>query len=131
MNSEQIWKEICERYADHEHAAALLQRQEQQGLDVVLELFWECAQARGYRLSEQARQEAAAFVSDWRAQVLLPLRQLRRGMKPMEARVLEAAEIRAQIQGAELLAERTQVRLLCEWLDTYLARSTTDYTAGG
>ncbi|MPS92508.1 TIGR02444 family protein [Comamonas sp.] len=131
MNPEQVWKEIGERFADRAYAAELLQRQDQQGLDVVLELFWECALARGIRLSEQARQDAAALVDDWRAEVVQPLRQLRRRMKPLQTKVVEAAGIRAQIQAAELQAERAQIRMLCEWLDAYQARSATAQALGG
>lgn len=130
MNPEQVWTDICARYAIPERAAVLLQLQDQQGLDVVLELFCECAQAQGHGLSAEAKLDAATWVAHWRAQVVLPLRQLRRAMKPLQSSVSETAEISAQIQQAELQAERTQVRLLCDWLDSYLARSAAADAAG-
>lgn len=129
MNPEQVWTEICERYANPERAADLLRQQDEEGLDVVLALFWECAQARGLGLSEQARHEACAWVSDWRAEVVQPLRGARRAMKLMMDRASEVAQLRAQVQAAELQAERMQLGLLCDWLDTYLARSAADDAA--
>ncbi len=130
MTPEQAWKEIGERYAVPGRAAELLLQQDERGVDVVLELFCECLQARGFRLDARDRQEADDCVRDWRAQVVQPLRQVRRALKPMMERVSDAAQLRARIQASELQAERVQVGMLCEWLDKYLARSAAASAAG-
>lgn len=61
--------EILAPYAQPGLASELLQRQDSQGLDVVLYLFLRCAEAYYHPLDEAAKARAADHVRDWRDEV--------------------------------------------------------------
>lgn len=117
LGSEDAWQHICALYADDATARDLLRRQDDEGLDVVLHLFGQWAASQGRPLGAAELAEADACVAAWRAQVVVPLRQVRRAMKTLDGAGDEAAlQIRRQVQAAELAAERAELGLLCEWL---------------
>ena len=116
MDCETAWNDIVAMYADPALARELLRRQDEEGLDVVLHLFALWAERQGRPLAGEALAEATAAVAGWRAQVIEPLRRLRRAMKAMDADPALRDAVRRQVQDAELAAERAQVAMLCEWL---------------
>lgn len=116
MNCETTWNDIVAMYAEPALARELLRRQDEEGLDVVLHLFVLWAGRQGRPLDGAALAEAAAAVAGWRAQVIEPLRTLRRAMKTMDADPALRDAVRSQVQAAELAAEQAQVAMLCEWL---------------
>jgi uncharacterized protein (TIGR02444 family) len=121
MDPEAAWNGIAALYADPAVARELLRRQDEEGLDVTLQLFAHWAAAQGVALDAGALADADAFVAEWRAQVVAPLRALRRAMKTMQVPGADRSRVetvRSQVQAAELAAERAQVQLLCEWLQT-------------
>jgi uncharacterized protein (TIGR02444 family) len=121
MDTDAAWNAITAMYADPEVARDLLRRQDEEGLDVTLHLFALWAGTQGAPLDAAALREAEAVVAAWRAQVVQPLRALRRAMKAMRETVPAAHGIdavRSQVQAAELAAERAQVEMLCTWLQT-------------
>ncbi|MFT3813431.1 MAG: TIGR02444 family protein [Acidovorax sp.] len=117
MNPDTAWKGITALYADPAVAQELIRRQDVEGLDVVLHLFAQWCAAQGRPLNDAALADAAATVADWRAQVIAPLRGLRRSMKTLAAAPALRDAVRSQVQAAELAAERAQVAMLCAWLD--------------
>lgn len=121
MDPDAAWNGINAMYADPAVQRDLLRRQDSEGLDVTLHLFSLWADTQGVRLDAAALAEADAFVARWRTEVIAPLRALRRKMKAMDGvapdrRTIDA--VRAQVQAAELAAERAQVDMLCDWLRT-------------
>jgi uncharacterized protein (TIGR02444 family) len=115
----QAWNFISTLYADLALAQELLRRQDSEELDVVLHLFGQWAQAQGKPLEPEALARADAHVAFWRAQVVQPLRRLRRAMKNMESiDAPRVAAARRQVQAAELAAERAELEMLCAWLQT-------------
>lgn len=110
------WAGIEALYADPALQQALLQRQDEDGLDVVLHLFALWAAAQGHALDAAALAQADALVAPWRREVVAPLRALRRSMKPVTAGAAALETVREQVRSAELAAERAQVHMLCDWL---------------
>ncbi|WHZ10191.1 MAG: hypothetical protein OJF60_000630 [Burkholderiaceae bacterium] len=117
--TDQAWHYICTLYADPALAQELLRRQDDEGLDVVLHLFGRWAESQRRPLEPAALARADAHVAAWREQVVQPLRRLRRAMKAMDAiDAPHAQAVRRQVQAAELAAERTELDMLCTWLQT-------------
>lgn len=119
MDSDAAWDGITALYADATLARELLRRQDAEGLDVTLHLFGLWVGTQGIQLDAGALAEADARVGPWRDQVIAPLRALRRRLKSLavnapERRCVDA--LCADLQAAELTAERAQVEMLCEWL---------------
>ncbi|HYF18758.1 MAG TPA: TIGR02444 family protein [Ramlibacter sp.] len=120
MNPEAAWAFIVERYAAPGRAEALLHEQERSGLDIVLHLFMEYLREReGRAVDDTLVAEAAAAVAAWRAQVITPLRSVRRLLKEAEAQLgapaQPAEELRGIVKGAELRSERIELEMLCRW----------------
>lgn len=129
MRKDDAWNFAVTRYGEPGQAQQLLKLQDEQGLDVVLHLFRQYAQERlGRRLDAQALAEAEAALAPWRAQVIAPMRALRRVLKetgrfaPVSGS--EAAALRKQLAEAELQAERAQMDALCDWLEARPPAST-------
>jgi uncharacterized protein (TIGR02444 family) len=113
------WHYICTLYADPDLARELLDRQDAEGLDVVLHLFGRWAESQGRPLEPDALVRADAQVASWREQVVVPLRRLRRAMKKLESDDAPGiAAARRRVQAAELSAERAELEMLCAWLRT-------------
>ena len=90
---------------------ACLALQDAAGADVniVLFLLWHAAEGRALEAADIAALEA--LVGDWRRQVVVPLREVRRVLKSREADP-EAAALRRQVKQVELEAERLQQETL-------------------
>jgi uncharacterized protein (TIGR02444 family) len=110
------WNGIVALYADPALQHSLLRRQDEEALDVVLHLFTRWAAAQGHALDAAALAQAEALVAPWRAEVIAPLRTLRRSMKTQSAGKPLCEAVRDTVKAAELAAERAQVQMLCEWL---------------
>jgi uncharacterized protein (TIGR02444 family) len=110
------WNDIGALYADPALQQSLLRRQDEEELDVVLHLFARWAAAQGLALDEAALAQAEALVAPWRAEVIAPLRALRRSMKTPGEPSARREAVRDKVKAAELAAERAQVQMLCEWL---------------
>jgi uncharacterized protein (TIGR02444 family) len=118
IDPDAAWNGIAALYADPVLAQLLLRRQDEEGLDVVLHLFARWAAAQGHPLDAAAQARAEALVAPWRAEVIAPLRTLRRSMKAIGAGPTLREAVRDKVKAAELAAERAQVQMLCEWLQT-------------
>ena len=85
--------------------------QERLGLDVNILLFAAFIGAvEGVRLESQDITAASAVVAHWQSEIVRPLRQVRRVLKPMSAEGL-----RAQVKAAELEAEKIELAMLWQW----------------
>ncbi|MFO7482034.1 TIGR02444 family protein [Oceanibaculum nanhaiense] len=102
-----FWSFSLDFYARPGVAEACLELQDRHGLDVNLVLYccW-----RGDILSEAQIRAAIALTAPWRAEIVQPLRTLRRRLKPGFPPVPEAGTLalRKRIADAELEAERLQ-----------------------
>ncbi|GAA4350996.1 hypothetical protein GCM10023165_38780 [Variovorax defluvii] len=116
LHPDAAWAAIGALYADPALQRTLLQRQDDEGLDVVLHLFAHWATTQGHPLDDAALAEARTLVAPWRNEVIAPLRALRRSMKPIAAGAARIEAVRDQVKAAELAAERAQVHMLCDWL---------------
>ena len=100
---EQFWHWSLAFYRDPTVAEACLTLQDQHGADVnvVLVLLWQASLgAAPFAAGEVAALDAA--IADWRAEVIVPLRSLRRALK---GRGEDA--VRQPVATAELAAERS------------------------
>ncbi|MFI4928133.1 MAG: TIGR02444 family protein [Burkholderiales bacterium] len=121
MDTDAAWNAITSLYADPAVARDLLRRQDEEGLDVTLHLFALWAGTQGVPLDAGDLADSDAEVAAWRAQVVQPLRALRRAIKAMGKNTPASHDIeavRTLVQAAELAAERVQVGMLCTWLQT-------------
>jgi uncharacterized protein (TIGR02444 family) len=116
IDPETAWNGIAALYADAALERSLLRRQDEEQLDVVLHLFARWAATQGHALDADALAQAEALVARWRAEVIAPLRALRRSMKTMPADLDLREAVRDKVKAAELAAERAQVQMLCAWL---------------
>lgn len=76
---------------------------------------------------------ADGYISDWRQEVVAPLRKIRRRMKAGLVPVTSAhsESLRTTIKHIEIEAERIQQDVLAKWLDTLPATATATATAVG
>jgi uncharacterized protein (TIGR02444 family) len=94
-------------------APACLALQDRHGLDVNLLLYCGWCGSRGRALSGEEIAALDARVADWRREVVLPLRGVRRWMKTQEAAPgEEAGALRDEVKRLELEAERIEQDLL-------------------
>lgn len=95
-------------YAREGVAAACLELQELYRLDVnlILFCFWH-GSAYG-QLREELMQSVVAFSTQWRAQVVQPLRNARTWMKQNPYSAEQFGSLREKIKANELLAEKMQ-----------------------
>lgn len=121
LDRDAAWRYILEVYARPDVAEDLLRRQQDDGLDIVLHLFFLYATEKlGAAPVDEDRRDAEALVKPWREGVIAPLRNLRRSMKtsPGTAGSGEAKEaLRQSIKQAELKAEQIEFSTLCDWFD--------------
>src|SRR5471032_958989 len=103
----ELWAFSLEFYARPGIAETCLRLQDAHGLDVNLLLLccWLGSSGRG-RLSEADLAAAEARAAQWRQAVIVPLRAIRRALKPMNAALYEA------VKRVELDAEREEQSLL-------------------
>jgi len=109
-----FWDWSLRTYAEPGVAEACLALQNRHGLDVNLLLFVVWAGAEGHTLSETAVGDAIDRVRRWHAEIVRPLRSLRRRLKndPHGADPALAAALRTQISAAELDAEHVEQLVL-------------------
>jgi uncharacterized protein (TIGR02444 family) len=115
----EIWRFALGLYRAPGVADACLALQDRHGADVVL-LIGLCWLARRDSAVCDAVQiaELDAALADWRAEIVLPLRALRRALKPRLADLPEsAAEARDRIKDAELAGERVALDLFAAAAD--------------
>ena len=125
VNRQEAWDFIVARYREltPEQSKHLHALQDEQGLDIVLHLFQEFSALRlGRPLAPDEVAAAESQIAAWRAEVILPLRRLRRALKdpPGFAPGLQegAQALRARIAQAELDAEQAELHALCDWLSS-------------
>ncbi|WP_181179249.1 TIGR02444 family protein [Mesorhizobium sp. B2-7-1] len=114
------WAFLVDFYGRVGVSEACLVLQDEAGLDVVEMLMLVYADiALGKSLSNGEIAAMRAGMSSWRQDVVLPLRALRRTLKPAREDIADNAkeQLRAQIKKAELTAERLQVDFLARWLE--------------
>jgi uncharacterized protein (TIGR02444 family) len=106
-----FWEFSLAVYAAPGVADECLALQDRHGLDVNVALFccWHGWSGRG-RLASAGLAAAEARVADWTRDIVVPLRAVRRALKPLAAP--EAATIRTAVKRLELDAEREEQRLL-------------------
>jgi uncharacterized protein (TIGR02444 family) len=102
--SNPFWEFSLALYAQEGVAAACLLLQESEDVDVnvMLYLCWWSWQGRALMAADLVAVEAA--ITDWRRDVVLPIRLLRRGLRGYP----DIGSTRALVQQAELEAERVQ-----------------------
>jgi uncharacterized protein (TIGR02444 family) len=113
------WAFALQLYAEPGVREACLHLQDQGGVDVMLLLVAVFAASRKHmRLSAEDVSAMDDACRPWRAQVVAPLRALRRTLAsgPAPAPSQASERLRAQIKAAELDAERLENDLLAAWL---------------
>ncbi len=104
-----FWRFSLALYAQPAVPPACLRLQDGHGLDVNLLLFCLYAGSRGRRLDAGELAALDARVAAWRAQVVQPLRAMRRWLKTADLDpALAPAELRPRVQALELAAEHRQ-----------------------
>ena len=115
----QLWDYAVKLYSDPAVSAACLRLQDRRGLDVNMLLFcvWAAASGRG-RLSDEELHAGIGAGQRWQAEVVAPLRHVRRYLKgpiaPADSRL--AAELGRGIADGELFAEHMELQILNEIL---------------
>jgi uncharacterized protein (TIGR02444 family) len=112
-----LWAFALAVYGGDGVADECLDLQERLGLDVNILLFAAFIGAvEAVQLESQDITAASAAVADWQSEIVRPLRQVRRALKPMSAEGL-----RAQVKVAELEAEKIELAMLWQWSRSQLA----------
>ena len=112
-----LWAFSLAVYGGDGVADECLALQERLGLDVNILLFAAYIGAvEGVRLEVSDIAAANAEVAHWQGEIVRPLRQVRRALKPMSAEGL-----RAQVKAAELEAEKIEQAMLWQWSRRQLA----------
>lgn len=109
MSATDFWNFSVAVYGQPGVAPACLALQDEWQLDVNVLLFCLFAASRGHTLQANELQALEEAVRPWREQVVRPLRAVRRWLKaPQVPAALDIGSLRQQVQGLELLAERSQ-----------------------
>ncbi|PMR71999.1 TIGR02444 family protein [Billgrantia endophytica] len=119
LAADPLWDYALAFYARDGVETACLQLQDEAGMDVC-ELLWHCWLYRhGLRLDEEPAELAS--IRQWQKEVTVVLRTLRRHLKSDAKERAGVAEVRRQLQRAELAAEREtleRLQALAERLQT-------------
>jgi uncharacterized protein (TIGR02444 family) len=108
-----LWRFSLALYGRPGVDGACLSLQERHGLDVNLLLLCTWAGHEGIRLSRADIAWLAGQVADWQAQVVQPLRAVRRWLKQQDAAPAEPARrLRSGVKDQELAAEQLQQAIL-------------------
>ena len=105
-----FWDHSLRFYTDPETQTACLELQNRLGADVNIVLYALYRASKGERLDVGSLRRADQAVASWRGEVVRPLRQLRRALKP-NPHPLSAADqsrLRDGIKNLELEAEQVQ-----------------------
>lgn len=114
------WAFLLDFYRHSGVSEACLVLQDQAGLDVVEMLMLVYADVvLGKLLPGSEIAALRAETAGWREDVVIPLRAVRRKLKPARRDIAESAKeaLRADIKKAELSAERLQVDFIADWLE--------------
>ncbi len=103
-----LWQYSLDVYARDGVEALLLRLQEDCGLDVNLLLYAAWLGTRRVALTPAHRDDVLAATCEWRAEVVVPLRELRRRLRDIAA----AGGVRERIKALELEAEAEQQRVI-------------------
>lgn len=123
-----FWDWSLERYDREGVASALLDLQDNFGLNVNV-LLWCAWCAQDFAdIPELALRKAVDLAEHWTTGVTGPLRQARRALKapPRQADAQEAQALRSEIKSLELRAEKIEQEMLAA-----LARDALDLAGGG
>ena len=112
--SNALWDYALATYAIPEVAQACLQLQDEQGVDVLILLYALWLEERGEALPAGAVEEIDLALAPWRAEVIEPLRLLRRRWRGRQ----DVAALREPVKQLELEAERHQIDVLKRIDDT-------------
>jgi uncharacterized protein (TIGR02444 family) len=114
-----VWKFALEFYRRPGISDACLTLQDECDVDVVqLIVVLFASRILGRNLSAAELSEMRERSSDWREMTVLPLRRIRRALKPLRPEFPqdEKEHFRARIKTAELLAEQIQLAMVNQWL---------------
>lgn len=113
------WTFVTGFYARPGVANACLCLQDEAGVDVVelLMLLYAALELKA-PLSAAEQTDFRKHMQSWRSTAVLPLRAIRRGLKPSRQDVPDAGReaLRNEVKRAELTAERLQIGLAAGWL---------------
>ena len=120
VDVDQAWAFCLHLWEQPGVADALLRRQQEEGLDVLLHLFSRYAQERlGLVWNARMDEAAAAAVKPWRERTVLGLRAMRQAIKATPlAPGSTQAQLLDHLKQAEVLAEKAELAQLCAWLET-------------
>lgn len=104
MQEEEFWP-FSVRLYDVDVEAVLLGLQERDRIEVNLVLFCLYAASRGVLLDAERTGAMLALGRKWGGEIVRPLRQARRALKPL-AGVRDAARLREEVKRLELAAEK-------------------------
>ncbi len=112
--TERLWDFAVTTYASPQVGEACLTLQDEQGVDVPMLLFALWLAANNITLSKSSLISIDRRISEWREQVIWPLRDLRRRLKsgPYPAPSEETEQLRQAVKAAELRAERAELAVL-------------------
>ena len=114
-----LWRFALQFYALPSVAEACLTLQDEAGLDVIQLLaatYADLILRRPLSVADVA--ELNRQTNEWRAATVLPLRDIRRFLKPPRDGFPEERQLlRAKVKAAELLAEQIQLAMTAQWLD--------------
>jgi len=114
----ELWDFSVSLYARPGVKDACLELQDRLGLDVNLLLFavWSAVAGPG-RLDAARFRDCVALTEAWQAEMIQPLRQLRRSTQAEmgAARGADTAALTSQLLAAELAAEQVELSLLADW----------------
>jgi len=126
-----LWDFSVSLYAKAGVKDACLELQDRCGLDVNLLLFavWSAVAGPG-RLDVARFRDCVARTEAWQAQMIQPLRKLRRSCQAElpAARGADTAALAGQLRAAELAAEQVEVSLLAGWAAEQGARGSNEET---
>lgn len=116
-----FWKYSCDVYAKGEVAMICLALQDDFGMDVNMILYGAWIGEQGVGLSQEHVCGVDKQVAQWRAEVLLPLRALRRELKDLAASAGSGSY--EELKALELDAEEQQQQLMYTY---YLSQAGAD-----
>ena len=110
LTADALWSFSLAVYGRPDVPALCIDLQDRHGADVNVVLALLFAGTRGIRLDAAAVAALDAAVRDWRDEVVVPLRAVRRRLKEEAGEAPQA--LRTTVKGAELAAERLEQRAL-------------------
>ncbi|MFN2288069.1 MAG: TIGR02444 family protein [Chromatocurvus sp.] len=108
-----LWEEMLDLYAAPGMSEACVAVQDACDADVLLLLCAALLARRGLQLTPDIAEQLVAETRDWRREVIVPLRALRRRWREQPA----AGDLRERLKALELDAERSEVDMLQRMLD--------------